>query len=337
MSNYATKTDLKNATGVHISDFDKKTDLANLKSDVDKLGIDKLKNIPSNLSNLKSKVNKLDLAKKVPVPVDLSKLSDVVKNDVVKKDVYHAKIKNIEDKIPDITSLASVNAKINEIKDEIPNITNLATTAALTNVDNKIPNVSDLVKKADYDAGISEMENKYFTTSDYTKFTSNTLDVKITQKNLVYECDLNEKIKSLATKEEIKTLATKGELKAEQGKIVKLLRYDLSLFIGQGYFNNDGAQLYLIFEPTYKTNTTFSGDPFTISEWESKGLSNENLIPPYTANKSLSSKLLWNKWRLRLRFEGSCLKQGNITPFTPNNVVNLSIVLSMNQADGQEI
>ena len=122
LSNYATKIDLKNAAGVDTSDFVKKTDLANLKSDGDKLDIDKLKNVPSNLSNLKSKVDKLDVDKLVPVPVDLSKLSDVVKNDVIKKDLYNAKIKNIEDKIPDITNLAtntSLNAKINEVKNLI--------------------------------------------------------------------------------------------------------------------------------------------------------------------------------------------------------------------------
>ena len=83
LSNYGTKADLKNATGVDTSDFAKKTDLANLKSDVDKLDIDKFKNIPSNLSNLKSKVDKLDVDKLVTVPVDLSKLSDVVRSDVV--------------------------------------------------------------------------------------------------------------------------------------------------------------------------------------------------------------------------------------------------------------
>ena len=65
-------------------DFAKRTDLANLKSDVDKLDIDTL----------------------VPVPVDVSKLSDVVKSDLVNKDAYNAKIKNIEDEIPDITNLA---------------------------------------------------------------------------------------------------------------------------------------------------------------------------------------------------------------------------------------
>ena len=85
LSNYATKADWKNWTNVDTPKFAKKVDLANLKSNVDKLDIDKLKNAPTNLNNLKSKVDKLDVDKLVPVPVDLSKLSYVVKNDVFKK------------------------------------------------------------------------------------------------------------------------------------------------------------------------------------------------------------------------------------------------------------
>ena len=56
LSNYASKADLKNATGFDTSKCAKKVNLANLKSDVDKLDIDKLKNLTSNLSNLKIKV-----------------------------------------------------------------------------------------------------------------------------------------------------------------------------------------------------------------------------------------------------------------------------------------
>ena len=77
LSNYATKTDLKNVTHVDTSSFALKTNLANLKTEVDKLDIDKL----------------------VPVPTDLIKLSNVVKNDVVKKTVYDklvAKVNNID-------------------------------------------------------------------------------------------------------------------------------------------------------------------------------------------------------------------------------------------------
>ena len=70
LSNYATKTDLKNATEIDTSSFAKKVNLASLKSNVDKLDIDKLKNLPTNLSNLKSKVDKLDVDKLLPVPVN---------------------------------------------------------------------------------------------------------------------------------------------------------------------------------------------------------------------------------------------------------------------------
>ena len=87
LSNYATKADVKNARGVDTSKFAKRVDLASLKSNIEKLDIDKLKNGSTNLSNFESKVDKLDADKLVSAPVDLSNLSDVVKNDVVKKDV----------------------------------------------------------------------------------------------------------------------------------------------------------------------------------------------------------------------------------------------------------
>ena len=70
----------------------------------------------------------------IPALVDLSKLGDAVKNHAIKKDVYNAKINNIEDKISNITSLAtnaSLYAKLNKVKSEIPGNTNLGTTAAL--------------------------------------------------------------------------------------------------------------------------------------------------------------------------------------------------------------
>ena len=74
LSNYATKADLKNASGVDTSKFAKKVDLVNLISNVDKLDINKLKNVLTSLSNLKTKIYESDLDKVVPVPPDLSKL-----------------------------------------------------------------------------------------------------------------------------------------------------------------------------------------------------------------------------------------------------------------------
>ena len=92
-SKYATKADLKNATGVDTSSFAKQSDLANLKSDVDKLDIDKLENISTNLRNLTNKADKLDVDQLVPAPVDLGKLRDALKINAAKKDVHNAEIK----------------------------------------------------------------------------------------------------------------------------------------------------------------------------------------------------------------------------------------------------
>ena len=72
-----------------------------------------LRNLQSGLSSLKSKVDKLNIGKLENTAVDLSKLIEIVKNEVIKKIEYNAKIKDIEDKIPDITNLA----KINNVKD----------------------------------------------------------------------------------------------------------------------------------------------------------------------------------------------------------------------------
>ena len=170
--NYATKAGLKDATCVDTSKYAKKVDLASLRSNLDKLDINKLKNVPSNFSNLKTKVNKLDVDYLVPVSVNLIKLSDVVKNNVVKKDVYNAKIKNIEDKIPDITNLATnttLNAKENEVKNEISSITNLATTSALS---------------ADYNTKTNEIENKITTDHDHDKYISTQEFTKLTGENI---------------------------------------------------------------------------------------------------------------------------------------------------------
>ena len=117
----------------------------------------------TELAFLKFNLDKLDIDKLAAVPVDLSKLSNVVENDVVQKDVYNAKIKNIDNKIPDISNTATkttLNAKINEVKGEIPSIANLVTTTAFTAVENEIHDVSYLVTKTDYNTKDNETEKK---------------------------------------------------------------------------------------------------------------------------------------------------------------------------------
>ena len=169
LSNYATKSDIKNISHVDTSSFALKTNLANLKNEVDKLDIDKL----------------------LPVTVDLSKLSDFVKNDVIKKSDY--------------------NAKITEIEGEIPDISNLATKTSLNTVEYKIPDTSGIIKKRDYNSKITETEDKI---PDVTNFATKT--ELITVKNKIH------RVRGLATKtalpavenniSDISNLATKAAL-----------------------------------------------------------------------------------------------------------------------------
>ena len=156
LSSYATKTDLKHVTLIDTSTFALQKDLAIWKTEVDDLDIDKL----------------------VPVPVDLSKLSNVVKDDVVKKAVYDklvSKVNNIdtskfvlktkyqadkaelEKKTFDVTDLAE-KTKLAELETKMPDVSGLATKTALTAVENKMTNVSSLVKNSNYDTKISELE-----------------------------------------------------------------------------------------------------------------------------------------------------------------------------------
>ena len=117
LSNYATKTDIKNISHVDTSSFALKTNLANLKTEVDKLDIEKL----------------------APVPVDLSKLSDVVKNDVVKKTVYDklaAKVNNIDTGTLVLKTKDQTN-KI-ELGKKIPNVTDFVKRTKLTESENEI-------------------------------------------------------------------------------------------------------------------------------------------------------------------------------------------------------
>ena len=223
LSNHATKTDLKNVIHVDTSSFALKTNLANLKTEVDKLDIDKL----------------------VPVPVDLSKLSNVVKNEVVKKTVYDklvAKVNNIdtsgfvlktkynanktelEKKIPDTSKLvkkSDCNAKISELENKISSISGLVKTSVLTAVENKIPTVKTLVKKIDYHTKVSELEkkitdhnhDKYIVSPEFNKITAENFVARLAQANLISKTDFDGKLSSKINSNKLKHLLVKNQLK----------------------------------------------------------------------------------------------------------------------------
>ena len=176
--------------------------------------------LKGNLANLKTEVDKLDIL--TPVPVDLSKLSDVVKNDVVQKAFYDklvAKVNNIdtsdfilktkyqtdkaeqEKKIPNVTDFVK-KTKLTELENKIPDVSSLATKTALTAVENKIPDVSSLVKKTNYDTKISELEkkltdhnhDKYITTPEFNTLAADVFNARLAQANLITKTDFDAKL-----------------------------------------------------------------------------------------------------------------------------------------------
>ena len=162
LTNYATKTDLKNITHVDVSSFASKTNLAALKTEVDKIDVDKLKTTPT----------------------DLAKLTNAVKHDVVKKTDYNTKVTSIEaqtagltkntvDNLADKTKLKAIDtnsfvnktkfsADINTLDDKmdgverkIPDISGLATKTSLNSYlqtstfNSKVTKVESKIKAAD--------------------------------------------------------------------------------------------------------------------------------------------------------------------------------------------
>ena len=85
----------------------------------------------------------------------------------------------------------------------------------------------------------------------------------------------------------------------------------MSYYRGKIYFEEDGIQNYLVFQPMYKFFKQINND--YISQWKSKGLSNEIITAPSEPNNFLNSSLEYLGVKLKVRFSGSCLKQNAIT------------------------
>ena len=156
LSNYATKNDLKNVSHVDVSSFALKSNLASLKTEVDKIDAEKLKTVPVDPAKF-SNVVKNDVIKKTEYDKLVAKVNGIDKANFVAKTKYEKdgsdfedKINKIQKKIPNISSLVKktdFNTKVTEIEGKIPSITGLATNSELSAVENKIPDISSLVKK----------------------------------------------------------------------------------------------------------------------------------------------------------------------------------------------
>ena len=176
LSNYATKTDLKNVTHVDASSFASKTNLAASKTEVGKIDTEKLNTVPDDLAKLSNAVKndvvkKTDALKSKVDDIDVLKYVGRTKYETDGKAIYD-KIDAVEKKIPvlndfDTTArfnhekhLLATKTALTTVENKISDVSSLATKPALTAVENKIPNVTSFVKKTDFDSKITEVEGK---------------------------------------------------------------------------------------------------------------------------------------------------------------------------------
>ena len=115
-----------------------------------------------------------------------------------------------------------------------------------------------------------------------------------------------------------------------ENELNKLKTFDSSYFNGKSYFEEDGAQNYLIFQPIYRYLKTFSitNSPIYVSEWKSKGLSIKSFKAISTSDNSLNPTLNHYSAKIRVKFAGDCLKQQKIT-CKHGKVANIYIVYSL--------
>ena len=351
LTNYATKTDLKNITHVDASSFASKTNLAALKTEVDKIDIDKLKT----------------------APVDLAKLSNAVENDLVKKTVYNTKVTSIEtqiagltkntvDNLADTTKLKGIDTnsfvlktklasdvttlenKIDTVDKKMPDICGLATKTSLnaylqtstfnskvTEVENKIKYAdiiaksantkvntirSDLTgyaKKADVATDITAIKNDYVTNASLT---SQLNDLK-SQHIATEVTGIDNKTKNNAS--DILTLENK--LTQEKNTINENER-ELSIFRGFFFYLQ---QNHLVYECKVDS---FTFNNKKILKWKSAGIFNYS---DYYSMKGIENTkkempILKNDERLYVYLQGNHFQQSNVLTSGNDHVINKNVV-----------
>ena len=331
------KKNIKDITHVHTSSYALKTNLANLKTEVDKIDTDKLKTV-------------LD---------DLAKLSNVIGNDVVKKTDYNAlktkvdgidtsgfvtrikfttdtnalddKIDKVEKKIPDIMSLATKSSvtilirnaedRIDKVDKKIPDISGLASKTVLTAVENKIPDVTDLVKKSDYATEVTSIKNNYVANAS--------LDSKINDLKAQHIADEVKKVDYKTKKNASDILGFESRLKQKEDTLNEIQR--------ENSFHR-GFQKYLQESYTVcecKTGS-FNFNDCKITKWKSTGIFNYlensdlNVSPSATADLV---PFLENNGRMSVEFNGYYLAQNKAIHPNNNRVVSIYIVYELGVID----
>ena len=355
LTNYATKTDLKNKLHVDVSTYASKTNLAALKTEVDKIDVDKLKTTPT----------------------DLAKLSNVVKNDVVKKTDYKAKVTSIEgqiagitkntiDKLADITKLKAVDTSNFVLKTKLasdvttlenkidgveknPDISGLATKTSLNDYlqtstfNSKVTEVENKIKDTDIIAKSANTEANTITSdlTDYAKKAEVATDITAIKNHYVTNASLTSQLNDLKSQHiatEVmgiynKTKKNASDILALKNKLQQkeyiINENERGLSFNRGFFFYKD-QSYLTYE-CKMGSFGFGVTSRDISEWKSTGIYNYSSDSNMNAFANAKSNLtnLKKDGRIHVHLSGNHFQQNKVNIPNNGNVINIYCVYKL--------
>ena len=351
LTNYATKTNLKNITHVDVSSFASKTNLAALKTEVDKIDTDKLKTAPTDLAILTNAieyevVKKTDYNTKVTSIeaqiagltkntvdnlADITKLKAIDTNSFVTRTKFSAdtnalddKIVGVEKKIPDISGLATktslnsylqtstFNSKVTEVESKIKDADIIAKSAN-TKVNTISSNLTSYATKADVATDITAIKNDYVTNASLSSQLNNLKNQHIATE----VTGIDNKTKKNASD----ILALENTLTHKKDTINENER---GLSISRGFFFYL-QQNHLVYECKVDS---FIFNNKKISKWESTGVF--NCSDYYSMNGIENTKkempILKNDDRLYVYLQGNHFQQNNVLTSNNDNVINKNVV-----------
>ena len=346
LTNYATKTDLKNITHVDVSSFASKTNLAALKTKVDKIDVDKLKTTPIDLDRLSNDVvKKTDYNTKVTskeaqiaglTKITVDNLADITKRKAIDTNGFvlktklasdvttlENKIDTVDKKIPDISGLATktslnsylqtstFNSKVTEVENKIKSADIIAKSAN-TKANTIRSNLTEYAKKADVATDITTIKNNYITNASLS---SQSNDLK-SQHIATEVVGVDNKTKNNASD----ILALKNKLTQKEETINENER---GLSFNRGFFFYTD-QSYLV----YDCKMGLFGFGLTskdISEWKSNGIYNYSSESNMNAFANAKSNLpnLKNDGRMHVHLSGNNFQQNKVIFPNNDNVINI--------------
>ena len=343
LSNYATKDDVKNITHVDVTSYATKTNLSALKTEVDKIDVDKLKTVADNLAIL-SNVVKNEVVKKTDFSVDTYVTRNKFSTDT---NALDDKIDKVEKKIPDVSSLETkrnVTTLVNNLNNRIDNLkineyakkTSLSGYILTSTFNTKSTELGNEIKDAVTKANTVESD-----LNDYAKKNYVANDITTIKNDYVTNASLTSRLNDLKSQHiatEVKTIDDKTKKNAsdilgfesrlkKKEDIVDEVQRENALTSGRDYYLD---KMYLLYE--YKA-FSFKYTNNKINLWKSNRINNYTSDSDMDAVSKGTTDLpsLVDNGRMSVKLAGAYFKQTKLIHPNNNNVINIYIVYKIEQ------